>query len=434
MDFPLQGNGNRNDTSAFFQGTPPSKRRHTRMVSYSPPQNESDASMPQTQPPPPSALSSQCVLTEQQFQLLQQLQHQQPTSQSQQHQLQILQQHLQLHLQSQQPSQSTPSQQPPTQPQQQNKSPSTAVSTSTTSSESRENPDVLRSLILSQPCCIAPSPPTVTLSTSKVFKFRVFQMYITIHPEWAKRYTEDEIMRAGLSAKTRKEDDPTVDLPSCHCSAGKRVVEIGISSREIFGPTRTSEGFLKFTFDTCKTNCSSSRDHLKSRVILVIDELPHTQALTSPPFIIYAREKQKKKDIVNAVLHTEATPQPDQAWWKLMESADTGKKIVPDTTFAAQSKVVIRLFSTTLTWLEMEDLTQHFLPLMKRLTGFIDFRCKTFPGFVVSFSYFDTIENANASSAVIARYINNEEGYNNPYNCNLSENGVAVMLAVCTSY
>lgn len=57
-----------------------------------------------------------------------------------------------------------------------------------------------------------PFPPIITLSSSKVFKFKPFHMYITLHPEWAKRYTEDEIMRAGLSAKARKEEAPTIGM------------------------------------------------------------------------------------------------------------------------------------------------------------------------------------------------------------------------------
>lgn len=52
----------------------------------------------------------------------------------------------------------------------------------------------------------------------------------------------------------------------------------------------------------------------------------------------------------------------------------------------------------------------------------------------MSFAHFDTAENANASGTVVAKYMNNEEGYTNSYHGNLSEIGVAVLLAVCTSY
>lgn len=86
-------------------------------------------------------------------------------------------------------------------------------------------------------------------------------MRLTMGRNVAARLSEFEVMRAGLGAKCRKEDEPTTNVTSCFCTGGKRVIEIGVSSKAVFGPTATPDGLLTYTFDTCRTCCSSSRDH-----------------------------------------------------------------------------------------------------------------------------------------------------------------------------
>lgn len=139
-------------------------------------------------------------------------------------------------------------------------------------------------------------PPAVTLSTPRVLKFRPFTLTLTMGRTVAQRFSEYEVMRAGLNAKCRKEDDLSHNVTACFCSAGKRVIEIGVSSKAVFGPRPSPDGALvTYTFDTCRSNCSSSRDHHKSRLMVVVDDLPSTRPVFSAPFVVQAREKQKRK-------------------------------------------------------------------------------------------------------------------------------------------
>lgn len=91
-------------------------------------------------------------------------------------------------------------------------------------------------------------------------------------------------------------------------SGKRRIIETGISSKEAFGPELQAGLFLLenlgnfidgsevYNFDMCKSNCSSSRDHHKSRIVVVFDELPNTKPIFSLPFVLLARDKRSNKE------------------------------------------------------------------------------------------------------------------------------------------
>ena len=136
----------------------------------------------------------------------------------------------------------------------------------------------------------------LTVSTQKIFKFRTFSVFLELNSAYVRkqRLTSEDILKAGLSAKCCKESTPGVDIFCCPvCSSKKRVIDLSVSNQQVFGPRKTDYGTEIYTFDTCKTNCSSSRDHHKSNICIVIDSLPGAGTIVSPPLVLQAREKQQ---------------------------------------------------------------------------------------------------------------------------------------------
>ena len=90
--------------------------------------------------------------------------------------------------------------------------------------------------------------PYLTMSTQRVLKFKPFTIQLHFHGSWQIKYSESEILRAGLSAKCRRESDLSENINRCFCryvlvtvtfnklSGKKRIIETGISSKEAFGP------------------------------------------------------------------------------------------------------------------------------------------------------------------------------------------------------
>ena len=136
----------------------------------------------------------------------------------------------------------------------------------------------------------------IVISTYKIFKFRTFTVNLELSEAYMQKnmLTDDDILKAGLNSKCYKEGDFSTPLLSCQsCCPKKRIIELGVSSKQAFAPKKTTYGTLVYTFDTCKTNCSSSRDHHKSNLVIGIDSLPDAGIVASLPFVIQAREKQQ---------------------------------------------------------------------------------------------------------------------------------------------
>ena len=136
----------------------------------------------------------------------------------------------------------------------------------------------------------------LSVSTQKIFKFRTFSVFLELNSAYVRKQhlTSDDIMKAGISAKCCKEETPGVDIFSCPvCSSKKRIIELSVSNAQSFGPRKTAYGTEIYVFNSCKTNCSSSRDHHKSNICIVIDSLPGAGMIISPPLVLQAREKQQ---------------------------------------------------------------------------------------------------------------------------------------------
>eukprot|EP00727_Mastigamoeba_balamuthi_P001176 m51a1_g11055 hypothetical protein (310) ;mRNA; f:514509-515740 len=289
-----------------------------------------------------------------------------------------------------------------------------------------------------------PAIPLVTVSASKVFRYKPFTMCITIDREWAIRVGDDAVMRAGLGARCIKEGDPTAELKTCHCSGGKRVVEVGVGSRKSFGPHSSADSsMVTYAFENCRSHCSSSRDHLHSRVVLVISDLAGLPyPVISPPISLHAREKHKLASPGTVTTAAVSSPSRARATDQAVVPLASAERMVPlmllSPTMDARSlmggmpaMVVVRVFKTVCGPSQMNVLISDFLPFISALPGFVDFRCRMVPGFVVSFSYFQNQDTAERSSQVVSTYT---AGHTNLLKTNLNANGMAILVCQCTSY
>ncbi|KAH3757446.1 phosphatidylinositol N-acetylglucosaminyltransferase subunit gpi1 [Pelomyxa schiedti] len=79
------------------------------------------------------------------------------------------------------------------------------------------------------------------------------------------------------------------------CSPHRKVITVGVSERAPFRSNVTSvvdsSPMEVFAFDDCKSNCSSSRDHLHTSLTLGVEILPG-QILHSAPFVLQSRAVQ----------------------------------------------------------------------------------------------------------------------------------------------
>lgn len=146
---------------------------------------------------------------------------------------------------------------------------------------------IMISTLLAKQICSISIPSTL-------FKFQTFTLRVFIDKNYVVQHnlTDDDIVTSVVHAKLCRKLDPNSVVTCCRfCCPLKPVIEIRASSQSAIGPFSSKEGnLLEYVFDKCKTNCSSSRDHLHSELFFVIDSLPEIR-VASLPFIIRARKK-----------------------------------------------------------------------------------------------------------------------------------------------
>jgi hypothetical protein len=141
-------------------------------------------------------------------------------------------------------------------------------------------------------------PPFLEVSTNKIYVNTTFALTFAVGARWRleRGLTAEDIWRAGLAAETVLETSPTTLVPSCRkCStAGRRVLELGLTGKADFGPFTSPDqpGIERFRFDMCRAWCTSSRLHLGSRVVVAM-RLPFyspLRPLLSPPIDLLSKK------------------------------------------------------------------------------------------------------------------------------------------------
>ncbi|ELP91902.1 hypothetical protein EIN_398320 [Entamoeba invadens IP1] len=145
--------------------------------------------------------------------------------------------------------------------------------------------------------------PILSLSTQTVFRHRNFTTTIVMSTSWREfhRLTAQTIIKACFSMTCVRETDKQV-IPSCSvCNPERALVEIDHFDELQIGPSTINDGMEKYTFNCCKSFCSSSRNHQHSRICLCLD-LPGGP-FYSTPFVLQARDKKdSQKEVITVAL------------------------------------------------------------------------------------------------------------------------------------
>ncbi|KAH3760852.1 hypothetical protein Pelo_7347 [Pelomyxa schiedti] len=139
---------------------------------------------------------------------------------------------------------------------------------------------------------ISSSNAKLTLSSVKIYKYGSYWMRLSIATHYREQLGMDErdIVAAGLAGQCRKVGklQEVVVCPTCNPSTSV------ITVTEPYGETcaKTSpEGMEQYQF-TLRSNCTSSRDHLKALLLMEVKLGPHS--LLSPTFVLRARKKPSR--------------------------------------------------------------------------------------------------------------------------------------------
>lgn len=136
-----------------------------------------------------------------------------------------------------------------------------------------------------QTCCV------LELSAARLYRYRTYTVMLSLRRAWRCEHglTELGVFDALLSARCCLLGTSTVaSCARCKCA---RVVELSATSH---APAYRAATDVEVYACGIQSRCSSSRDHLKSALMLLVDGLPTPTPVLSPPFVLYARDKKTK--------------------------------------------------------------------------------------------------------------------------------------------
>lgn len=147
------------------------------------------------------------------------------------------------------------------------------------------------SLIVASPARVLAAEPRafrLALSAQKLCKFRKYQVVLTVARAWRvqAQLTEAAVYSALLAAKCCR-SGTTVPVGCARCKCQPVVVLTPAAQRPAHNPATDEEAYTC----TVQSKCSSSRDHLKSALVLVVNTLPAMGEVVSDTFVLLARDK-----------------------------------------------------------------------------------------------------------------------------------------------
>jgi len=128
------------------------------------------------------------------------------------------------------------------------------------------------------------------LSSTKLFKFRRHFVTFKVKRSWRLDHnlTEPDIFNALLTARCcLLGSDTEAACKKCKCSP---VVVLSATEQH---PTYDASTDIETYECAIQSRCTSSRDHLKSSLVLVINKIPSKPDIASNPFVLHARDKSK---------------------------------------------------------------------------------------------------------------------------------------------
>ena len=138
-----------------------------------------------------------------------------------------------------------------------------------------------------------PAPPAVlTVSAYKLCKFRRYAVTLSVRKDWRAQHglRDEQLSDALLNAKCcRFGTTVPVGCTKCKCQP---VVTLAAAPTKMPVPNSSDDAYEDYVCNI-RSRCSSSRDHLKSPLVLLIDTLPLPVPLVSSPFALLARDKSQ---------------------------------------------------------------------------------------------------------------------------------------------
>ena len=159
--------------------------------------------------------------------------------------------------------------------------------------------------------------PILRMSSAKLCKFRKYTLELVVAREDRIKagLTESAVFAAVLHAKCCRSGTTTVaNCAKCRCQP---VVTLTSATQWARHDGADNEVYACIV----QSKCSSSRDHLKSPLVLRVDTIPTLGVLETEPFVLLARDKGKNKNrrdqsldaVAAAVAAPEKRPRTDTA-------------------------------------------------------------------------------------------------------------------------
>ena len=129
----------------------------------------------------------------------------------------------------------------------------------------------------------------LAVDAPKLCKFRRYGVALVVPRAWRREHdlSEAQVMDALLGAKCcRSGTAVVVGCARCRCQPVVSLVPLSKSPQVCV----LEDGTERYTC-CIRSHCSSSRDHLKSSLVLVLDALPLREPLVSNTFVLLARDK-----------------------------------------------------------------------------------------------------------------------------------------------
>ncbi|KAL7711746.1 Programmed cell death protein 2 C-terminal domain-containing protein [Entamoeba marina] len=257
----------------------------------------------------------------------------------------------------------------------------------------------------------------------------------------SKGLSYEQVFQAVTALKCRKEGE-TDEFNICPQCSGKNIIEIGSTNRNSYHPTVSDDKTEMYVFDHCKTNCSSSRDHhrKKLQIVITLDD----QKVVTIPFSIQAREKKSSKpknqnitphtvqSLVNETILLQQPQQhntfPIQQFQNQQPNQQLPQQQRQNISDSAE-KVIVFVFSTCLTPNDSNELIQNYRSYISKISGYINLRASFIDGLFFIFVYFINVSQTQEYISATRLYLNNEPPFINLYNKKLDSDNIAVLLS-----
>ncbi|ELP92683.1 hypothetical protein EIN_370350 [Entamoeba invadens IP1] len=291
---------------------------------------------------------------------------------------------------------------------------------------------------LEEKSSISCKPPEIRLSTAKVFRYRPFSLILTMSSTWREKkgLSFEQVFQSVTALKCKKEGEEE-EFATCSQCGGKNIIEIGSSTGSSYQPTVSDDKTEMYIFDHCKTNCSSSRDHHKKKLQIVITL--NDEKVVTVPFSIQAREKKTSKGKIAQALKQEQQQAEQQQNIQPTPPVNVLHTITPTQNFnqfnpiqqpttSSSERVAVFVFSTCLQQKESVLLIQNYKTYLEKIEGFVNIRVSFLEGLVFVFVYFMDVAHAEECVSMTKMFVNNDARYPNMYKKKLADDNLAILL------